>query len=91
MQLTPPGSPFPVHLEKAAGVEQPHTDYLVVTDLEGAQRELKERGLDLRNVRLGASAQSRPVDHMLLLTAPSVVTGFLLGVVEKVGKELAQG
>jgi catechol 2,3-dioxygenase-like lactoylglutathione lyase family enzyme len=51
VQLTPPGSSCSVHLEQAVSVEQPHTNVLVVTDLEAAQRELKERGLDPRNVR----------------------------------------
>lgn len=41
--------------------------------------------------RMGASVESQPVDHMLLLTAPSVVTDFLLAAVEKVKQELAQG
>lgn len=51
VQLTPPGSACSVHLEQAAGVAQPHTNVLVVTDLEAAQRELEERGSELRNVR----------------------------------------
>jgi catechol 2,3-dioxygenase-like lactoylglutathione lyase family enzyme len=51
VQLTPPGSQCSVHLEKAASVEQPHTNVLVVTDLEAARRELEDRGSDLVNVR----------------------------------------
>ncbi|WP_327287836.1 alpha/beta fold hydrolase [Streptomyces sp. NBC_01198] len=41
--------------------------------------------------RMGAEVRSEPVDHMLPLTAPNVVTEFLLRVVEKVGQEQPQG
>ena len=34
--------------------------------------------------RMGATVRSQPVDHMLLLTAPEVVSDLLLEVVEKV-------
>lgn len=40
--------------------------------------------------RMGASVESQAVDHMPLLTAPSVVTRFLLEVVEEVEKELSE-
>lgn len=40
--------------------------------------------------RMGASVESHPVDHMPLVTAPSVVAAFLLEVVEQVAKELQQ-
>jgi pimeloyl-ACP methyl ester carboxylesterase len=41
--------------------------------------------------RMGATVRSHPVDHMLLLTAPEVVTEVLLEAVRKVEKDLAQG
>ena len=40
--------------------------------------------------RMGATVRSHPVDHMVLLTAPEVVSDLLLEVARKVGKDLAQ-
>ena len=40
--------------------------------------------------RMGASVRSHPVDHMLLLTAPAVVSELLLEVAGKAAKDLAQ-
>lgn len=57
VQVTPPGSPCSIHLESSASVEQPHSNYIVVTDLEALQRELQERGTDLTNLR-----HKEPVD-----------------------------
>jgi pimeloyl-ACP methyl ester carboxylesterase len=40
--------------------------------------------------RMGATVRSQPVDHMLLLTAPEVVTEVLLDVVRTVEKDLTE-
>jgi hypothetical protein len=40
--------------------------------------------------RMGATVRSHPVDHMLLLAAPEVVTDVLLEVAKKVQKDLTQ-
>jgi hypothetical protein len=38
--------------------------------------------------RMGTTVRSHPVDHMLLLTAPALVTELLLGVADKVEHDL---
>lgn len=49
VQLTPPGSSCSVQLEPGAAGRQSH--YLVVPDIEAARRELRDRGVEVAELR----------------------------------------
>jgi catechol 2,3-dioxygenase-like lactoylglutathione lyase family enzyme len=70
VQLTPPGSPCSIHLESVDRVQQPHTYFLVVTDIEAAQRDLERRGAELAGIRHKA-----PVDTWIGGWEPGVDPG----------------
>ena len=50
VQLTPPGSPSSIHLDPTGVPGSAHGMFLVVSDLEGARRELIARGADVSDV-----------------------------------------